>query len=373
MMLFLLFGAMLMFALVMELGLLNEAQVQLQGAADAAALAGAVELMDNDILRPLNPADQADDIQDACREAADYVRRNVAVGVPLAIEAGRLSRSPNLVLAGGTLRQATHDRRFIPDDGSGRRVDTLQVCVQRSAEHDNPVTLWFSSLLGLAQANSRAAAEATLEQRILGFRPTRQCHIPMLPLAAPATGSSEAWISQAFAVPVSGRNDRFHVDPHTGETVAGHDGIPEIELRPAHGNVVTLRIGTPWQTSRAVGQMVAGLSAEDVAPHGGQLTLGSPTAPLRLSATSGIEASVASAARGILGQRRIWPLFGAPAADGHVDIIGFAAGSIVDLRRDAGQWVLLVQPCLLVTTTALTATTDLAPYNPWIAKLALTR
>ena len=47
---------------VVEMSVLYHVEIQLHGAADAATLAGAAELIDDDVLYPNRPADQRDDV-----------------------------------------------------------------------------------------------------------------------------------------------------------------------------------------------------------------------------------------------------------------------------------------------------------------------
>jgi hypothetical protein len=73
-------------------------------------------------------------------------------------------------------------------------------------------------------------------------------------------------------------------------------------------------------------------------------------------------------------QPRIWPIganvstaLGRPA----VGIVGFVAGSVVECRTQGNDLVIVVQPCVLQTPTALTDPS--AQRNPFIGKLLLNR
>lgn len=68
---------------------------------------------------------------------------------------------------------------------------------------------------------------------------------------------------------------------------------------------------------------------------------------------------------------------GGYGSQGNFAIVGFVAGTIVDCTRDSdGSLLLVVQPCVLQTPTALVAgvvNNDVIPRNPWIGKLLLNR
>jgi hypothetical protein len=74
--------------------------------------------------------------------------------------------------------------------------------------------------------------QATVDSRVVGFRPERGVKVPVVPLAA----EYEAWIEQSLAAAEAEINDNFGFDPVTGELVSGPDGIPELTFlcgRPA--------------------------------------------------------------------------------------------------------------------------------------------
>lgn len=78
----------------------------------------------------------------------------------------------------------------------------------------------------------------------------------------------------------------------------------------------------------------------------------------------------------LLGHRRIFPLGGnvvETEAGFAVDIVGYVAGRIVHCRRSTkdDSLIIIIQPCLLQTPTALTG--EVVRRNAWIGKLLLNR
>lgn len=379
-------GLILLFAilgLALELGLLQHVQIQLQTAVDSAALAGASELLDENVLRPGTDPDWSDDIEIAFAKSQQFAGSNIACGQAVAIAANPQNNpAGDFVVAWlDSSTDRSNAPQFYPDS---QRCNTLIVRATRTADRGNPVPLWFSPLLGLASADVMAESRATLDQRVYGFRPQGLGVIPVVPLAALARGSEEAWLEQSQSSPVDGENDKYSVDYRTGAVTTGADGIPEIELKAPlgdagglEGNFLALDFNPePHEPGRFKRQLESGLTAHDLVSLGGQLALDASGQQQVIGV--GIKEKAVGKLREIVGENRVWPLFTSRTDDdGEITVVlgGFAAGRIVDARlNDDNEAVVLVQASTLVTATALVR--DLGPneqLNTWIARLCLTR
>lgn len=371
--------------LALELGLLYHVELQLQNACDSAALAGAPALLDEDVLRTSTAIDQADNVLAAQQAALDFGTSNVAAGMPMTFNVSDDNDPQSDIVVGWV--EDPNDRRspFIPWTGT-EPYNTLQVRGVRSRARSNAVPLWLGSLFGIASADVRAEARATLDQRVYGFRPIGNTSTPVVPLAVLHQGTAEAWIEQATAA-AAGTNDNFAVDSLTRAIQAASDGIPEIELRMAlagagddddtTGNVVGLLLGSDhFKSGLFERQLNVGLQAGDLQAWGGQLAL-DDSGSLLVPGVDRLPQSVIALMQSIAGQNRVWPLFGSMSEIGgepHYALTGFAAGRLVEARVEDAEIVLVVQPSVLVTSTALVR--PLGPgqmLNPWIAKVQLTR
>lgn len=366
-----------------ELALVYQVHLQLQGAADTAALAGAVELLDDDVLRPGNRPNLHDDVRRARRAAVAYAAANVAAAVPVECDANFENDPAGDVVVGWVDEPRSVQSPLLPWDGSGT-VNTLQVRLHRTAERGNPVALWFTSILGLSQADVEARGQASIDRRVFGFRPTREDNVPLVPLAILRRGG-DGWFDQAFAPADASWNDRYHVDERTGAVTPGPDGIPEIELRitppgaeaTARDNAGFLLLDKEQSSSELARQIATGMGRDDLQAHGGQLAL-TADGTLALPGSKSISRELIAALRGIQGVKRVWPLYRTHRDLGGMSVFeldGFVAGQVVDVQVSGdGQLIVLVQPCLLVTATALTGRTRFGPeMNHWIAKLVLSR
>jgi hypothetical protein len=182
-----------------------------------------------------------------------------------------------------------------------------------------------------------------------------------------------------------GPQDDFTVDVRRHQIRSGADGIAEMVFRlrgpaaegePEDRNV---RLGavvsfnsellSPEQFERLA---VLGFNPQDLVAFGGQMETTDDN-PLLLAAQSRFSTGQLNRIRqGLLrtlARPRLWPV-GADVPTG-VGIVGFVAGSLVEVRVDDNDLEIVVQPCVLPTPTALVDST--AQRNPFIGKLLLNR
>jgi Flp pilus assembly protein TadG len=375
---------MLLVAMLLLVGLMglawNVSQLayargQLRTACEAAALAGAAELMDEDVLRTAH--NQGDDVAAARLKAQQYAATNVSHGRPVVLDLNVDNDPRGDIVIGWVDQPGVPGANFQPWQGTGP-INTIRVTASRRMATGNPIALWSGRLLGITHGAALSVASATLDNRIYGFRTRGAVCLPLVPLAA----ECQSWLSQATTPAASGGNDQYSVD-YTAESVAsGSDGIPEIELRAAlsssssagssqvGGNFVPLVLEQSGEDARQR-QLRQGLATVDLLSRDGEFSMNElgqllmPTAP-------GFDATWVEDLLSIQGVSRVWPL-GEPSAGGY-QITGFGAAVVVnawiDTQTQPPQLVVAVQPALLVTNTALAGPG--ASFNPWIAKLMLT-
>lgn len=258
-------------------------------------------------------------------------------------------------------------------------LNALTVRGVRRRTNGQAVVLWFGNLFGMSNAEPAAAATATMDQRVYGFRPLEMLTLPMMPLAVPAT---IVWPSAAPGSS-AGTSDLYTVDPRTGAVTAGADGIAEITLMipvadgefPSGQTAATwLSLPTATTNNRWMAmQITDGLDATDLPELGGQFALGADGTLLVAAAaspTAGDADALVTAMLDIRGQKRIWPISAVnPNLTVSCQITGFAAGCIVDCSRDSNVLKIVVQACTIQTCTALLRVGTAR--NPWIGKLIL--
>ncbi|MBL9082398.1 MAG: Tad domain-containing protein [Planctomycetales bacterium] len=392
-------------------------RAELQAACEASALAGAAELMDENLL--FGQADSRDDVLMAREMARLTGLRNQVDGREFRLDPNH-DNAPTGDVVVGTLDPLAPAGTVLgipTNPAAPGDVNTVRVSGRVSRNIYNTVSLAIGGLTGVTTADPAVAVQATLDQRVVGFRPERGVKAPILPLVA----EYESWIKQSTAEVVAGKNDNYGVNPVTGEVTFGPDGIPELvfvsgapkadakaaaevgengapgtaeenkdaqdgaaaeESQPATPGwcyvpqlTNELNIDYVWPV-----RVREGLSRGDLAPYGGELVV---VGTLPMPALPQMPAEMGYTLMEILGQTRVWPLADAAATDGEAtdgeatvcDVVGFAAGRIVRVGRGSGEsndtWEIVVQPTTMVSSQAVTAAG--APRNPWIGKLELTQ
>ncbi|MCR4413925.1 MAG: pilus assembly protein TadG-related protein [Thermoguttaceae bacterium] len=424
-----------MAALVINLGWLWCHHHKFQSACEAAALAGASELIDDGFLYAgtcaLSHPDDGDAspkarrLRRAKQQAARFAAAN-GVTIDLGddneyeeasnavVTAAGLFRSDPRDAEAGTARAATGEvvvwqapagglddasegnaQAEYPTAGPAARQGVI-VRVGAETKHGNPLVLWLGGITGVTRGDVVAEAGAVLDQRALGFRPAGHLGVPLVPVAISVTSSSTErfWgvvhadraLGQAQAT-ASGESvqDDFSVDSRTGAVRGGPNGIPEVLLRirvpdpskPDEGGEPTAWAvslpGPDWNVQRFDAQVRGGLRADDLTLLGGEIAL-REAAGLRLPGPAIEKAHLGrlrEAMASIRGMKRAWML-GSPAGDGSITVVGFVAACVVDCREESDSSLALwVEPCVLVTPTLLVGRGH-GP-NPFLGKVALER
>ncbi len=394
-------------AVLIDVGMLSYQHKQMQSGCEAAALAGAGELMNPAVLYP--SATVRDpvvwtrlQVKQARRTTLDFANRNISSGEPLPLQADsdiQFLWAPEPI---------SLDSDFIPFSEASQQCNSIEVTCIRSRERRNAIGLGIGSMLGLPYADIQAQGRASLSQRVYGVRPTELINAPVVPLLAEATGSPYGWFEQSARSVEDRHNDHYSIDPETNTVARGCDQIPEIELRFAHplqessqkaderGNLWRPVLGgTRAKEDLFTRQVVSGLHPSDLRPWGGELVAATHRATIFNCTQKPDQADqkvIKHALNSIRGQKRIWllsrnlqkPRNTRPDKRGNGDIstghrprnqhviVAFAAGQVVDTRIEkTGDLVILVQPCLMTSVTTLTD--GKAPRNPWLGKLTLTK
>jgi Flp pilus assembly protein TadG len=364
-------------ALAVDWAYVNMAQVELQRSADAASLAAARSLVHDDQLRVVRRHDQSR--RDALQAARAFAAMNTTAGRPtdlvVDLDAGespdvRIGRSDPVGGLGRSLDEASAES------------DSVHVTARRSGWRNNPLGLLLGSVLGVTSADVEARAQATLDDRIIGFAPVGSVAAPVVPLAIVADASGSA-CGDTWQHAIAGRegSDEFGFDDASGNIVAGGDGIPEIELvgptDERDGNVAVLDFGSRLNDRTVARQMRSGLTPSDLENLGGAIQLDS-RGRLRTVAKFELDRELLPGLNGLVGKCRVWCLCvasderdrgGATA----VEVIGFVGARVMRVRSTSDGVAVRIQPCMIVTRSAIAAPAGRrVPRNPYIRKLSLT-
>lgn len=359
-------------ALVVDRLWLDAARVELRTAAEAAALAAAGRLADDD---RINLAVAPAELSAAARQAGmDAASDNRVAGAPLHFH----NEADGEIRIGAMVSTADGEPLFLHTDELPTHVSVRAV---KTRTIGNPVARLFHR--GGGDALSHVIAR--LDNRLLALRPFDGANAPVLPLSIlesdPSGDRDDTW---AVQIEAGAGGDRFRFNRHTQQVEPQPDGLPEILLHfqspggPAdEANVHFIDVGNGLIEPQLARQIVSGWQSLDLAEfegvfpaRGGQTLHSTP----RLS-----QASLEALAQTI-GQQRIVMLHqgyaDAGEGRGRVTLTRLAAGRILAIESSSsGSPVIVLQPAVVSTRTALVdfdAEPAAEPENPYIYKVYLT-
>ena len=406
-----------------DLAQISHQRHQMQIGADAAALAATAKLHDRGWLY-LGPEGDGRTVQQQLAKIQVFRDAHVLEARSEAIKFAGLNKTANrkIVLLDSKLDDPNSDmvHGFVQDPSAEQLAggvpsldggfNSMLVRAKQPKGDDGLPILWMARQVGLANLAMKVHSQAVVDQRLYGFRPlllrdssgdltnVTQVPVPILPIGVEPDIEDLTMFEQLGTTGISctdlwwakGPEDKFLVDLVSRPIVVapGFDGIAEMVIRiksdsaqPAANNVKTRRgalIGFGNGDTGPAGiqyHCLAGVSADEL--PSGKIDLSDPHNLPSFAAAYNVKEDDLTTLRAIftdpslIGQPRIIPV-GACAGDSFV-IGGFVAGTIVDCLQDSGDGSLLlvVQPCVLQTPTALTGGDN--PRNPWIGKLLLNR
>lgn len=343
-------------ALALDLGVLCIAKTELQRSADAAALAATEELLWQTKNRRDYSGDRGKQAvallteRNAVREmAALYAGENEVgrAGPALARNFGNDERGEIVI---GELMAAGEGPGLAFKDPD--RFNSVLVRVNRTADRNGEVSLFFGRVIGRNSAARSSHAQAAFLQDFRGFRVPSGDPPPTI-MILPFAVEESAW-KQA-------RNgngpDDYAWDADTKKVVRGSDWIAELSLFPlgtgAGGNFGTVDIGSNNSTTPTLRrQIVDGVTHDDLAFHGGELALDN-NGKLQLSGDPGLKlGAIQPSLRKIIGQSRIIPLYNSVTGGGNqarFNIVGFAGARVLDVQLTGSTRYLRMQSAPIIT------------------------
>jgi hypothetical protein len=358
-------GAM---ALVFDRLWQDAAYLELRTAGEAAALAAAHRLADDDSLR--KDADWEAICQAARTTASQIAAKNMVGGMPVRLwddEDGEIELG-----------------RIVPDN-AGEPVfvrttdqpDCVSVQVEQGRGASNPVGLLVRDLTGAGRL-LRTIVEARADHRVAGLRPYAGVNAPILPIALSAIGPN-GWTAMTTAGP-----DTAGVPRGTATVAQESDGISEmtawsapLAASPREQLLATVHvfdIGAGLSGERLAEQCRDGWSVDDLEKFDGELRTDGK--PLTLPSTPKIPAEVVSALGPLVGQTRLCLVYDAVLPGTSTDEWTVVCRKLVGIRilgvqpGPDGMLILQVQPAVIVTRTAITLEDD-AVWNPLVCKVSL--
>jgi hypothetical protein len=387
-----------LFALAVNHARLWNTRVELQNNADAAVLAAAAVLVDDDLLRG-DPAFLPALLQRSEAEAQRFAQFNLVQAQPFSLQSNPTNHSEG-DLVFGTL-DVPRSRQLVlgedvqnPANASLASINAVRVRAALSRERGTAPGLFFGQFVGRGSVDVRAEAAVMLDRDVIGFRPRGDKPLPLAPLGLfsdPSGSDPRSWQNQ---VEMKNGADDFRYDRVNRVFVAGAgDGLYEMHAvlaldasQTAQGNVSLLYLGV----SDAAGisqQLISGVASEQLENMGGNLVLRRADNRLPVpGANQGPPPSTAEAAQlfrsldqvRALAEPRLWPLYCGLDSNNQPILCGFVAARVVTVTPLAPHQPLsfVLQPTMVSTANAVTDAGQrgiggIAITNPYICKIRL--
>lgn len=381
-------------ALVLDRLWLDTADLELTTAAEAAALAAASELANDDLLK-LNAVPELR-FERARAAAAWIASQNLVAGSPVV-----LNTDPEGDIRLGRLLLDT-ESDLVKFSETTENPTTAVVTAIRSRRTNNPVGLFVAGATGQSQGDVATRVEASIDNRISGVRAAKGTPVPALPIAIwwrdPSGVRPDTWENQ-----IDNRlgADLYTYDPVSHAVSGGGDGIPEIVLRSqARGsqttsaNVLVVDVGAGLNDQTLQRQFTSGWTADDLGATDGEFNVSLAT-PMALNASGELPHSDRESLDTLVGEPRICLLYSTAVPSGKGSLVQATCMQMVAIRimavRDQsdGSCEVVAQPCVIKTKTAMlllpspystdsvilgnpTKSVTTSPGNPYIYKLQLT-
>jgi Flp pilus assembly protein TadG len=349
-----------MIAFSFDVAYMVRVKAQLQNAADACALAGALKEMTPQFSGITSSSPGNAIVTAASTAAQNFAPSNSAGQVPLT-----LLPSDTTV---GYLANPTNQQQTLSAWSAGQPLpNSVQVVLRRDNTANTPVNLFFAKVLGYNTWSCTATATAAFLQAstVTGFN-SSTINGKLLPIAVDvnlwnsfiATGKSpDGTTSDSYSVTSPSANN-----PAPGNVTSGGDGIPEFNAvypnSNSPGNFGLVNIGPPSSATPTFENWILnGPSPADLSYFGSNGLQATPNAPATVNGGPGLKSVLQTYLQDVIGQERIVPLFSSYSGNGsntQYTIVGFAGVTIVSATGSGSNMQIIVQPIAVVDPTATT-------------------
>jgi Flp pilus assembly protein TadG len=341
-------------ALAVDVATIAVARSQLSTAADAAALAGAVQLATENRVQGgtnLTAEISASNNQAIALGSANYVLGNAPV---------LNGNTPNITggqIMVGYLDPNNPQSTLDTSSGSTALFNSVQVTMIRDPSHTGLVPSFFGKIMGFGGASVSVSSTAMAQPySISGFQAVGQLNASLLPIVL----DKPTW--QAM---MAGRTqDQYTYNASSNTVTAGADGITESVLYPvgsgSPGNWGTIKVGvSDNSTSTLSAQIQYGITATQLATFpNSTIQLDTTQIPpsMNFGGNPGISAGLMSALQAIIGKPVAIPIYdlnGSIGSNAWYRVIAFQACRILSVNFQGDPKYVIIQPALLTDQTAI--------------------
>ena len=345
-----------MVAFIVDIGYLASAKTEMQRTADAAALAAAGKIVNDDI---------SDNLVRGDTDAIDYAARNKAAEV--AAENEVINTSPTLNL----------DTDVTVDISPDNRKGTVEVQVRYTGDQNEPIPFFFAPIMNIYSQDMSVRAAAEFAFNTIGFRaPRENANSTLMPFAI----KKDDWDDLLDGVQGT---DEWKYDSVTKTISPGQDGIREVRMFPQRednngngnggvgivpGNFGTVDIGNTGNGAPDLWRQITdGPNADDFSHYdNGVLELDPETGKLYLNGDTGMTASMGDHALNyVIGNPKTIFLYEDVQGQGNntwFTIVGFAGIRVLDYSMHGNDKYVLIQPAVVVDNSVVLGDTDTSSF-----------
>lgn len=379
---------LLMLAFALDYGRIILTKSELQSAADAAALAGAAQLIDEDIM--YGSPDIDNDIVQVRDYAEEFAGLNTAAKINLLVDRNDANSADGGVVVGYIDNPTDRNSPFVSESVS--EYNSVRVVAALNQDFNGPLGLLLGSVTGIDEKEMAVESTATLDDRIVGFavhQPNQ--HLNILPFSL----NVNTW-DAAFQTAYQSQPSRIP-DP-MGPVIASIGmnallnwlsapavvSVPTVKIYPykteSPGNFGTIDIGSnDNSTSVLCDQILYGPTAEDIALIGGLALTdedGNGVFTKWFNGDTGMSAALKSSIEQIYQQPRILPLHLQVIYNGNnaeFEVCRYVGVKVVGMKMTGAeaQRYIEVAPAQMVSRQAVINPS--APHSRFVYALSLTR
>lgn len=344
-------------ALAVDIGMLYVAKSELQASSDAAALAGAWGLLDEERLKASPGMNYV--VAEARDSAAEFAFKNAVRQVNPVLDLNSENALDGDIVFGRIEDPTNSSSPFAVAPYAS--ANAVQITVHRDEVRNGPVGLFFARVFGQNFASLKGQATAAFSDGIVGFEIPAGSELTadLLPFAL----RKSVW--DDYLAGLKNVGDSYAYNTESKTVSSGSDGIAELNLYPgagsgqlSPGNFGTVDIGSPNNsTADITRQILYGVNAQDLSYFGGKLELNG-SGYVDLNGDTGLSAGVKDDLEAIKGQPRTIPLFETqwgPGNNATFRVVGFAGIRIVYVKLTGSMNAkkVLIQPAICVDPTAV--------------------
>ncbi len=344
-------------ALSVDTAVVSVARAQMSTAADAAALAGALQLATEN--RVQGGTNLSAELTAANTQAVALATANFVLGATPVVNPNIANNSGGQIMV-GYLDPNNPQSTLDSSSASTTLFNSVQVQMFRDSSHGGAVPTIFAQLMGFHGTNVTVSSTATAQTYSLnGFQATGSLNANLLPIVLDKTTWQTMMAGQS--------TDQFTYNAATNTVTSGPDGIYESQLYPVSsgspGNWGTIKVGVSNNsTSTLSAQILYGITPAQLATFpNSTIQLDQTQSPpsITFQGNPGISAGIKSALTSIIGNPVAVPIYDENGGNGNnawYRVIAFQPARILSVNFQGNPKYVIIQPTLLNDATGIPGT-----------------